>query len=87
MLNFGTSLLPCIYLLAATCPALSLPNGQVDYNSFPSEGKHPLGSIASLRCNEGYFRGVDRYTSCQASGNWTQPLPMCYDSNENKLKV
>ena len=87
MLNFGTSLLLCIYFLLAICPTLKLPNGQVNYNLSPSDGKYPNGTLASLTCNQGYYRGVNRGTTCQASGNWTQPLPMCYDSNENKITV
>ena len=88
MLNFGTSLLPCIYLLAASCPALNLPNGQVDYNSSAVSGQnpklqYPVNTVASLTCNQGYYRGVKEVTTCQASGNWEQPLPMCYDSNRN----
>ena len=87
MLNFVTSLLPCIYLLAAICPALGTPNGQDSYEPSASDGNlYTVGTSASLTCNEGYYRGVQRETTCQASGNWTEPLPMCYDSNENKIK-
>ena len=82
MLNFVTSLLPCIYLLAAVCPALGTPNGQFGYNAFPSEGNYPVGSIASLSCSVGHFSPGTRDTTCQASGDWTEPLPVCNLSNE-----
>ena len=86
MLNFGTSLLPNIYFFLATCQTLSIPNGQVNYNPSSVSGQYPVGTEASLTCNQGYFRGVQRVTTCQASGNWKEPLPVCYDSNENKIK-
>ena len=69
------------------CPTLSIPNGQVNYDSSRVGGQYPAGTEASLTCNEGYFRGLQNATTCQASGNWEQPLPMCYDSNEHKIKV
>ena len=76
-----------IYLLVATCPALNLPNGLVEYNSSVVNGQYPVNTEALLICNQGYYHGyykigVHNATTCDASGNWKQPLPMCYDSNE-----
>ena len=83
--------LSCIYLLVVTCPALNLPNGLVEYNSSVVNGPHPVDTEASLICNQGYYLGyykdgVNNVTTCEASGNWKQPLPMCYDSNETILQ-
>ena len=86
MLNFGSSLVSCVNVCLFTgCLALSLPNGQVNYNSSAVSGQYPVYTVASLTCNQGYYRGVTEVTTCQTSRDWEQPLPMCYDSNENIL--
>ena len=62
------------------CPSLgSLSNGQVSFDSNPDDdGQYPVNPIATFTCEEGYYLDTEyNSTTCQNSGNWNQPTPMC----------
>ena len=74
--------LPCIYFLLARCGGLSPQNVQVTYSRGRVNAQFPTGTVAFFTCNEGYYRGIKQNTTCLPSGNWEQPIPMCYQSNQ-----
>ena len=71
-------------LLVATCPAISRANGNINFNDSTLEnGAYPVGTMASLTCNEGYFLIGPESTICKASGAWSEygscsKLPFCF---------
>lgn len=60
------------------CPSLgTLENGNIEL--FSVDGSNGPGAALSFTCDDGYqLRAGDADASlCLASGNWTNPLPMC----------
>ena len=55
----------------------------------PANGKYSIkndsvGGSLSLECNQGFVPTYSETTTCQSSGNWSQPFPMCKGNNFNK---
>ena len=64
----------------ATCPSLSLENGQVQYE--PENAEHQTGTVVFFTCNEGYMRTGSLFSTCQDSGTWDQEIPSCIEGIE-----
>ena len=65
------------YIFAATCPALSLESGEVEYMPDPVNGEYPTGAYAVFRCNDEYMRTGTLVSICQDLGNWEPDIPTC----------
>ena len=67
----------------AICPRMDAPsNGTISYN-YPSwfDQLFPENTIATFDCEYGYIISGSGSSTCQASGQWTEPLQTC---NEGK---
>ena len=75
------------FFTVVTCAALSLPNGQINYNKpAANNGGYPVDTTVSFTCNHGYRRTGSASRSCQTSGNWNQQTPSCIQSKRmNKI--
>ena len=63
----------------ASCPALSLENGEVEYDPYPVSGEYPTGTFAVFRCNAEYMRSGRLVSICQDSGSWNPEIPTCVE--------
>ena len=75
------------HIFSGNCPVLEDPNGNFNYNLSIVDGHFPVDTGASLTCNDPFYRGVIASTTCLESGNWSQPLPMCYESNATNIDL
>ena len=67
----------------ATCVALSLENGEIDYNdSSVTNGEYPVDTMVHFMCNYGYATSGAHSTVCQTSGTWDQETPICIKGND-----
>ena len=77
-LCFLKYLFKCIsYYVEATCPELSLENGQITYDPLRSSSQSPVDSVASFECDYGYKLHGSSSTTCQTSGTWSEQTPKC----------
>ena len=65
----------------AICPALSLQNGEIEYDPLQENGEYPTGTVAFFTCEEGYMRSGSVFGTCQDSGTWDSELPTCEEGN------
>ena len=75
--------LGCKLYLIVTCPDLSLPNGQVSFDTELVDDQHPVNTTATFTCDDGYYP-VGEDSTCEPSGNWSQPTLSCI-GNKNKI--
>ena len=69
-----------------TCPALTLPNGEVVYTpSTQVNGRYPVGTVASFLCDYGYSRSGCVQTTCLSSGSCNLHAPTCNRSKQNNI--
>ena len=65
------------------CQALSLQNGEVDYDLSQVSGGYPVDTVASFACNDRFVLSGSNATTCQTSRVWDLKTPVCKQSNEN----
>ena len=65
------------HIFVATCPALSLENGEVEYHPESVNGEYQTGTFAVFRCNDEYMRTGSLVSICQDSGTWEPDIPTC----------
>ena len=70
-----------MFFSVVTCSSLSLTNGQITYDTSPTNGGYTVDTIASLTCDLGYTLSGSSSITCQPSGNWNQPVAICGESN------
>ena len=71
------------HLVVVTCTALSLENGELDYNkSSVTNGEYPVDTMAYFMCNYGYATSGAHSTVCQTSGTWDEETPICIHGNK-----
>ena len=67
----------------ATCPPLSLENGEVEYDIDPVDGEYPTDTLAFFTCNTcngDFIRLGSLYVRCQDSGTWNLDMPTCVNA-------
>ena len=69
------------YLCLVTCPALSLPNGYIDYKNREMNGTYRIHTPAYFSCYGGYHLVGASQSTCEHNG-WDQNTPRC-DKNSN----
>ena len=68
-----------------SCPALSLLNGRVTYESDSvGNGRYPVNTRSTFTCDDGYRMNGPSRRDCQPSGNWDQQTTTCTYGNERK---
>ena len=76
----------CIDIIIGTCPFLRLPYGTISYNmDSVRRERYPPNTIVTFTCN--YRDPLDRDTSatCEASGNWSHPVPTCIGNKQKQI--
>ena len=67
-----------------TCQALSLVNGQINYNEPAAiNGDYPVGTVASFTCTDNYYLSGSESITCQTSGDWNQETSACKSKGRN----
>ena len=72
----------CSVFVAASCPTLTLTNGQISYNTSPVKRRYILNTVAELSCNQGYSKFGTRTRRCTSSMRWNLQQATC-ESNIN----
>ena len=70
-------------IFLVTCPAPSLQNGELHYDSSQVFEGYPVETVASFTCHDGFILSGSNSTTCQTSGDWNLETPVCNQSNEN----
>ena len=71
--------------VAGTCPARAgLPNGSLNYNLDPVNGRYQRYTAVYFSCNSGYHRTGPSYGECGSNGGWSGWNVECEQSNETQ---
>ena len=65
--------------------ALSLSNGNINYNMGPLGGRRRVNTVATFSCDSGYSRSGPSSRTCQSSGNWNRQAVTCNQGNESNI--
>ena len=71
-----------IYFAEIVCPALDLPDGEIEYNEDRLSPVYPVGTIATSSCNDGYDIRHGSPKTCQINGEWSGGHTSCVEGNE-----
>ena len=72
-----------MFFVVATCPPLSLENGEIMYTETPINGGYPVNTGATFRCHDAYRPTVYNNQICLDSGQWIGETPKCLLSNNS----
>ena len=61
----------------ATCPTLSLSNGDIDYAGDQADDLYLENTVATFMCNSGYSLFGAPSLTRETSRNWSDQAPTC----------
>ena len=74
-----------IPFVIVTCPALTVLNGDVSYNTSAADDRYPVGTTASFSCDSTFLPSGPDSSTCDVSGIWNQEPLTCQGNSKNHL--